>query len=37
MIAAPLDLSAFRQATLTGRTNGNPVMKGFAGDGNIEL
>jgi len=36
LIAAPLDLPAFRQVVLAGRTNGNSVMKGFAGDGNVE-
>jgi mono/diheme cytochrome c family protein len=36
LIAAPLDLPAFRQAVLAGVTNGNSVMKGFAGDGNVE-
>ncbi len=36
LIAAPLDLPAFRQAVLAGRANGNSVMKGFAGDGNVE-
>jgi len=36
LIAAPLDLPAFRQVVLGGRKNGNSVMKGFAGDGNVE-
>jgi mono/diheme cytochrome c family protein len=36
LIAVPLDLPAFRQAVLAGVTNGNSVMKGFAGDGNVE-
>jgi mono/diheme cytochrome c family protein len=36
LIAAPLDLPAFRQVVLAGRKNGNSVMKGFAGDGNVE-
>jgi mono/diheme cytochrome c family protein len=36
LIAAPLDLPTFRQVVLAGRTNGNSVMKGFAGDGNVE-
>ena len=36
LIAAPLDLPAFRRVLLEGRTNGNSVMKGFAGDGNVE-
>jgi mono/diheme cytochrome c family protein len=36
LIVAPLDLPAFRQAVLAGVTNGNSVMKGFAGDGNVE-
>jgi len=36
LIEAPLDLPAFRQVVLAGRTNGNSVMKGFAGDGNVE-
>jgi len=36
LIAAPLDLPAFRQVVLAGRTIGNSVMKGFAGDGNVE-
>ena len=36
LIVAPLDLSAFRQVVLAGRSNGNSVMKGFAGDGNVE-
>jgi mono/diheme cytochrome c family protein len=36
LIDAPLDLPAFRQAVLVGRANGNSVMKGFAGDGNVE-
>ena len=36
LIAAPLGLPAFRQAVLAGITNGNSVMKGFAGDGNVE-
>lgn len=36
LIAAPLDLPAFRQVVLAGRQNGNSVMKGFAGDGNVE-
>ena len=36
LVAAPLDLPAFRQVVLEGRTNGNSVMKGFAGDGNVE-
>ena len=36
LIAAPLDLPAFRQVVLAGRKNGSSVMKGFAGDGNVE-
>ena len=36
LIAAPLDLPTFRQVVLAGRENGNSVMKGFAGDGNVE-
>jgi mono/diheme cytochrome c family protein len=36
LIAAPLGLPAFRQVVLAGVTNGNSVMKGFAGDGNVE-
>jgi mono/diheme cytochrome c family protein len=36
LIAAPLSLPAFRQVVLAGRQNGNSVMKGFAGDGNVE-
>ena len=36
LIEAPLDLPAFRQVVLAGRANGNSVMKGFAGDGNVE-
>jgi mono/diheme cytochrome c family protein len=36
LIAAPLDLPAFRHAVLAGVANGNSVMKGFAGDGNVE-
>ena len=36
LIEKPLDLPAFRQVVLAGRTNGNSVMKGFAGDGNVE-
>jgi mono/diheme cytochrome c family protein len=36
LIAAPLDLPAFRRAVLAGVTNGSSVMKGFAGDGNVE-
>jgi len=36
LIEAPLDLPAFREVVLAGRTNGSSVMKGFAGDGNVE-
>jgi mono/diheme cytochrome c family protein len=36
LIETPLDLPSFRQVVLAGRTNGNSVMKGFAGDGNVE-
>jgi mono/diheme cytochrome c family protein len=36
LIAALLDLPAFREAVLAGVANGNSVMKGFAGDGNVE-
>jgi mono/diheme cytochrome c family protein len=36
LIMAPLGLPAFRQAVLAGVTKGNSVMKGFAGDGNVE-
>ena len=36
LIETSLDLPSFRQVVLAGRTNGNSVMKGFAGDGNVE-
>jgi len=36
LIAAPLDLAAFREAVLAGRRNGTSVMKGYANDGNVE-
>jgi len=36
LVAAPLDAGAFRRIVLRGRSNGASVMKGFAGDANVE-
>jgi mono/diheme cytochrome c family protein len=36
LVAAPMSLAEFRDAVLGGRTRGNFVMKGYAGDPNVE-
>jgi mono/diheme cytochrome c family protein len=36
LIAAPMPFDAFRAAVLAGRGQGNFVMKGYAGDPNVE-
>jgi mono/diheme cytochrome c family protein len=36
LVAAPFDIAAFRDAVRNGRASGTSVMKGFAGDANVE-
>jgi len=36
LIDAPLEAAAFRDVVRNGRRNGSSVMKGFAGDANVE-
>ena len=35
LVERPIDLDQFREVVLGGRSNGNSVMKGFAGDPNV--